>query len=127
MTAAPSAPKTAINAPLSNLPAELGFTVEDACVPVDELVPFDASVAAPGMVLFPLPMPVSALVAVTLKELPARTVNPALLITFTALKFDLVIASLASVAMELVVEVELVVAWVEFPTPEVSKRSCVYL
>lgn len=67
--------------------------------------------AGPGIVEFPFPIPVVALLAVTVNELPDSTVSPALLTTFTALKLALVAANFLS---DVVFE-------------SVLKRSCVYL
>lgn len=74
-----------MKAPFSVLlasPLKVGVPV---LVPEAEAAP-DAAVPCEPKVLLPLPIPVVADVAVTLKELPASTVSPALFTTFTALK-----------------------------------------
>jgi len=93
-------------APLTGT-VELPFPVAAIPLPVDVLV------VAPGMVMFPVPIPSVDELAVTLKEFPANTVKPELRTTFAALKFDRVAASFARV-----IRTELFVS--------VLVRSCVY-
>jgi hypothetical protein len=93
--AAANAPKTAVNAPLSLLPASLpGMAPVKLWLPVSA---GDPPLWGVLNVLLPLPILVVVELAVMWKEFPASVVNPVLLTTFAALKLERAIPNLASV------------------------------